>query len=49
MGVSTNKGLEFGEKNMFFRATVYQISYQKEKKKDGGYDEQWNRIYLKKR
>ena len=25
MGVLTNNGLEFGEKNMFFRATVYQI------------------------
>ena len=49
MGVMTNHGIEFTKKKMGLRATVYQISYQKEKKKDGGYDEPWNRIYLKKR
>merc|ERR1712121_494554 len=32
IGVLTINGLEFGEKNMFFRATVYQVSYEKEKK-----------------
>ena len=74
----TNHGIEFTKKKMGLRATAYQISQQKEKKKmgvmtnhgieinkkkdgferngvldfieesekkDGGYDEPWNRIY----
>ena len=31
----TNHGIEFTKKKMGLRATVYQISYQKEKKKMG--------------
>ena len=45
MGVMTNHGIEFTKKKMGLRESVYQISQQKEKKKDGGYDEPWNRIY----
>ena len=44
-GGQTNHGIEFTKKKMGLRETVYQISQQKEKKKDGGYDEPWNRIY----
>ena len=36
----TNHGIEFTKKKMGLRATVYQISQKKEKKKDGGYDKQ---------
>ena len=35
MGVKTNNGIEFTKKKMGLRATVYQISQKKEKKKMG--------------
>ena len=41
----TNNGIKFIKKKMGLRESVHQISQQKEKKKDKGYDEPWNRIY----
>ena len=35
MGVKTNNGIEFTKKKMGLKATVYQISQKKEKKKMG--------------
>ena len=43
-----NHGIEFAKKKMGLREVVYQISQQKKKKKERGYDEPWNRIYQKK-
>ena len=40
----TNHGIEFTKKNGFERNGVLDFIEEREKK-DGGYDEPWNRIY----
>ena len=43
MWVGTNNGLEFGKKDGFERNNV--LDFTGEKKKDGGEDEPWIRIW----
>ena len=44
MWVGTNNGLEFGKKRWVFEQRCVRFD-RRRKKKDGGYDEQWIRIW----
>ena len=45
MGVKTNNGLEFGKRKNGSESNGVSDFMEEREKKDGGQDEQWNRIY----
>ena len=45
MGVKTNNGIEFTKKKDGFERNGVLDFIEEREKKDGGYDEPWNRIY----